>query len=180
MSVIRDASFAHRTRGSNEIVQEHEESGFVHYFWGSRFFTSIYVIIVVAGLSREPYILYGIPIIVLWFIQRRTVAWGAYLVTSGGTKAAVRHLRWIKRFASKQVKGTIEGDSLVALVATARAFSFLTDGYGKGLVLNYYQNQGREIRQRLLKQAADVLVVNKRRFQQGEVVESPAHDIRIL
>lgn len=127
----------------------------MHDFWGSRFFLSIYAIVLVALLSRQWVVLHGLLLVIVWPIMDRLWIWGLFIWQSNELKSILRHVRWFSRFAFTQAGKAAEGDRLRSYIAT-QTFMFWT-GTGKNIIRTIIRVETRWIRTRLLRETEDTL-----------------------
>lgn len=132
----------------------------------------MYSIVFLALLLRQPLILHGIHIAVIWFMLRQMMTWVTFITENQETREAVRHLRWLMRYSFQNVQKAAEGDSFRGFILTKTA-NFWTVGAGKGFVKSFLRDQGREIRQRNLKEAKEALANATRSLFTGEFRGSP-------
>lgn len=127
----------------------------LHYFWGSRLWISIYLIIIASALFRQIALLHGISVVILWHMIENVISWGLFVSQSKEVKAIVQHLRWTCKFAFKNVEKAAEGDTLRGFLAT-KTFNFWT-GPGKTFLTSFFRQQSRDIRMRALKESMESL-----------------------
>ncbi len=138
-----------------------------HYFWGSRFWISIYTIVSLSLLCRRAALLHGISIVILWFVLKVALAWQTFLSQSQEVKAIIQHIRWICKFALKNAEKAAEGDKLRGFLAT-QTFIFWA-GAGKTFIFSFLRYQSREVRTRMLKETRESLnrqILEKKRSLQ--------------
>ena len=143
--------------------RQHAEAVMFHYFWGSQFFTPIYGVLLLAVVTREPFVLFGIPLVVLWFMLDRAVAWVTYATDGRDLKDVLAFLRWWTRLALKRLGDAADGDALTGFLAM-KTLNFWTKGTGKDIALSVTRALSRDSRERILKETEDVLVENMKVF----------------
>ena len=161
---LSDFSFVQPTRRSHKMVHEHKKEFVFHYFWGSRFFTTIYGVVVVAVVMREPLVLFGIPLVVLWFMLWQAVAWFHYMTDGREKKDVIKFLEWWTRFALKRVRDAVVNGDALAIFGTLMTMNFWSNGFGKNMAVSVSTSLSRQSYKRVLKHTKDVLVQNTRAF----------------
>ena len=146
------------------MVHEYKEEFVFHYFWGSRFFTTIYGVVVVAVVMREPLVLFGIPLVVLWFMLWQAVAWFQYMTDGREKKDVIKFLEWWTRFALKRVRDAVVNGDALTIFGTMMTMNFWSNGFGKNMAVSVSTSLSRQSYKRVLKHTKDVLVQNTRAF----------------
>jgi hypothetical protein len=127
----------------------------LHYFWFSRFWIRIYATVLLAILSREPALLHGIPIIILYCMLKRAFIWGMFISSSNEAAASLQHFRWMFKFGLSILEKALDGDRVSAFLST-KTVQFWT-GSGMNFALDFSRKQSQDIRKRTLKEARENL-----------------------
>lgn len=151
--VVMGQSSLETASGISGTVEEISTS--VHYFWGSNFWTRIYMLVIMAILFRQPQILHGITLFVLAKVLERGVAWGLFLADSKEVRTSKQHVTWILKFALGELEKTVEGDTVRSWLASV-SFNFW-QGRGKSYVNRLVRNNVAGVNMGILKEAREKL-----------------------
>lgn len=149
------AIVAIKAKSERPVTEERDAESSLHYFWFSSFWIRIYTILLLSVLTREPALLHGITMLILWCMLKQGMVWGVYLSTSQEGAQCLKLFRWMFRFALTTFEKALDGDRMRGFLAT-KTIQFWS-GTGMNFVAAFMRDQSRDIRTRMLKETRDSL-----------------------